>query len=92
MATRKAAKRWVTGGRKTTRPTKRRPIARSGGRGMNEILIELGRQALIEGVKEVLEDHGVDSSIKVDMVLRPAKAKGGRKPPKTRRTTKRRTR
>lgn len=67
------------------KPSRRKPVkwskrrkapARSTGRSLNEILMELGRQTLVEGVREVLEEHGIDSNVKVDMVLtkpRPAR-------------------
>lgn len=90
MATaRKAARK-----RTSERASKRRSPARSarrarptGERSVNEILMDLGRQALVDGVKEVLEDHGVDSSVKVEMVLKSPRRKGARK---AKRTTRRR--
>jgi hypothetical protein len=82
MATRKAAKR-RTSKRKPARSTRR---ARPNGRSVNEILMDLGRQMLTEGVKEVLADHGVDPSVKVEMVLTKPKARRpARKPAKRRR-------
>lgn len=77
MATRKTARRATKARSTRTSRTARR--AKPAGRTMDQILIELGRQALVEGVKEVLEDHGVDSSVKVDMVLRPPSRRGAAK-------------
>lgn len=85
MATRKgrsASKRKPA--RRTT--TKRQPMSPA----VKEVLMRLGQQALAQGVKEVLEDHGVSSSVNVEVALTKPRAKGGRKATKARKATKRR--
>lgn len=74
---------------KARKPAKRRTVKRKpANRSLNDILIELGRQALLEGVNEVLEDLGVDSGVKVELALR--KPKPRRKPARKTTRTKRR--
>lgn len=70
----------------TRKTSKRKPAAkrsRSTGRTLNEILIDLGRQALQDGVRGVLESHGIDDSVKVELALT--------KPKKVRRKVARKT-
>ena len=75
MAARKATK--------ARKPAKRRkPARKPANRSLNEILIDLGRQALLEGVKEVLVDHGVDPSVRVDVALTKPRRKTARKAPR----------
>lgn len=83
MATRKKA------ARRSSRKSARRTAKAS--RSMNDILIDLGQQYLSEGVREVLEEHGVDSDVKVNLLLtrpktaRKASRKTARKAVKRRR-------
>lgn len=80
MATRKSGKRVSKKpGRRKTTPS----------RTLNDILIDLGRQALVDGVREVLEEHGIDSSVKIEMAL--TKAKVARKKTAAKRAKKRAT-
>lgn len=61
----------------TRKASKRKPAAKrkSAGRTLNEILIDLGRQALQDGVRGVLESHGIDDSVKVELALTKPKAR-----------------
>ena len=59
--------------RRASKSAKRR--SKSTGRTLNEILIDLGRQALQDGVRGVLEEHGIDSGVKVELALTKPKAK-----------------
>ena len=84
MTTKKSSKRaGKKPVRRATTPYRKRKVKPA--RSLNEILIDLGRQALQEGVRQVLEDHGIDSSVKVAMAL--TKPRGGvkaKKPAKRR--------
>lgn len=80
---------------KARKPAKRRkPARKPANRSLNDILIDLGRQALQEGVKQVLEDHGVDSGVSVELALvkarKPARRKTTRKATTRRKYTRRR--
>ena len=82
MAARKSSKR---AGKK---PAAKRNSKRSAGRTLNQILIDLGRQALQDGVRSVLESHGVDSSVGIELALtKPRRSSKAKKP--ARRRTKR---
>lgn len=73
--------------RRTTKRTTKRSSKRSSAKARtpNEILADIGRQALAEGLRESLEDtYGVDiSDIRIDLVKPKRTAK--RKPAKRRR-------
>jgi hypothetical protein len=82
--TRRASKKSVG---RSTKSAKRRSKPATN-RTMNEILIDLGRQSLQEGVQSVLEDLGVGSSVKVELALtkprRNGKAKAKKQPSRRR--------
>lgn len=79
--TRRASKRSVK--RPATKSAKRRskPTAN---RSLNQILMDLGRQYLIDGVKEVLAEEGIDTDTVQVAITKPRRSSKVKKPSRRR--------